>query len=114
MKYRIEVLVAATLFLWSSCKPEPAPISIPAMASVLKDLHFAESYTQVLPFDSLHPVLNRQDSLNRMNAMIYQQHHLTETQFREALQWYQNHPVFFDSVYQIILNDISIQQARSR
>lgn len=81
------------------------------MSGVLLDMHLAESYAQQIPGNKGADLKN-QDSLLRFNADILRKHRVTEAQFKTSINWYKQRPDLLDSIYQSILSEYIIMQAK--
>lgn len=90
-----------------ACKPELPSIAPKNMSKLLKEIHLADAYAQLVPRDSTETSIKNTDSLKAYYSRIFKLHQITEEQFMQNMAWYQEHPDLLDSVYQITLNDIS-------
>jgi hypothetical protein len=108
------VCLLSTIVMLSSCREEKPPLSVNTMSKVLEGFHLADVYARYLPVDSLHPLQAHEDSLRFYQSRILHEQKLEDADFRAALHWYQQHPVWLDSVYQLVLNDLSVKAAARR
>jgi hypothetical protein len=96
------------------CADDTPPIPIQKMSAILTDIHLAESYAQKAPQDIKQLTTKNQDTINAYMAIVFHTHQVSETAFREGLKWYQQHPKLLDSVYQQVLNTLSVKQSELR
>lgn len=103
------------LFLLSqlvSCTNKPEPIPMDKLSKILTEMHIAESYSQYVPKDtSLHEISNK-DSLKIYISAILAENKVSEAAFKQSIDWYKSRPELLDSVYQQVLTDIAIWQAK--
>lgn len=82
-------------------------------------MHLAESYTKSIPRTQTIPdstgviLFTPEDSLLKYNAMILKEFGISKTEFQNSLDHYKKDPVLLDSIYQMILSDIAIMQAKT-
>ena len=96
-----------------SCQREQPPVSVEKMSRILTEIHIAESYSQFVPHDSLvKGIRQNQDSLKLYMSAILRENQLSETAFKQSVDWYKSRPDLFDSIYQQVLTNIAILQAR--
>jgi len=95
-----------------SCKEKAKHLSPARMTEILMDMHLAEAYAQQLPRDSMQVSLKNEDSLLVFNARILNHYQLSETDFKNSIEWYKAHPELLDSIYQNILTEIAILQSK--
>lgn len=71
------------------------------MKDILTDVHLAEAYSNLIVKDSVQKkVFNKNiDSLVLFYKIILNKHHITLSQFDNALQWYSLHPQLLDTAY---------------
>jgi hypothetical protein len=82
------------------------------MRNILMEMHLAESFAQHIPKDSIHFLLKNEDSLRQFNADILHRYSVTEKEFATALNYYKTQGETLDSIYQDLLNELSVRQAR--
>jgi len=98
--------------MFLSCNNEPIPIPIDQLSKILTEMHIAEAYSQYVPKDtSLHEISNK-DSLKIYLSSILAENKITEQAFKQSIDWYKSRPELLDSVYQQVLTDIAIWQAK--
>ncbi|MFN3445230.1 MAG: DUF4296 domain-containing protein [Bacteroidia bacterium] len=77
------------------------------MEAVLYDMHLAEGLLTTEPKGG--------DTTARralgMYEQIYKKHNITPEQFKASYQYYTNNPVVFDSVYNKIIERLSVQES---
>lgn len=106
------------LLLAGACKKN-TNIPVKKMSKILLSMHLAESYTRSIPRSKTIPDSNGlilftpEDSLLKYNAMILKEFKISKTEFRNSLDYYKRNPVLLDSIYQMILADIAIMQAKT-
>ncbi len=88
------------VLLSAACKKGGAPLSEDKMAAVLADIHIAEMRSTQAPRDSVaNTGVRNIDTLAVWYNSVFQHHNLSRGQFRDAMKWYEAHPVALDSVY---------------
>jgi hypothetical protein len=99
MHLRAALLLVFALFF--SCKQEEAyHLSPEKMQQVLFDVHMAEAYSMELPKDSSYKRNERlMDSLAVFYKKIFRHYKITPGQYKQSLNWYQEHPEELDSIY---------------
>lgn len=109
MKYIFTFLFFTSLYF--SCKEKKQYIPIQQLKDILLQMHLAESYALMAPKDS-----NLQYTDTTMLAKHYNQilnqNKITQQDFELSIQHYKDIPGMYDSIYQMILNDISILQSK--
>lgn len=108
-KYYITILFFASLFF--ACKEKKHYIPINQLKDVLLQMHLAESYALMAPKDSN---LQYTDTvlLAKHYNKILMQNNISQKDFELSIQYYKDIPGMYDSIYQMILNDISILQSK--
>ncbi len=108
----------ALLLLADSCRKKE-PLSLKTMSKVLLKMHLAESYVRSIPRtpkpnDSLAAAVPfmHDDSLLKYNAQILKEFKITKADFTASLDYYKQKPLLLDSIYQIVLSDIAVMQAK--
>lgn len=97
----------------NSCSQETKPLSTEKMSTILTEMHVAEAYSQFVGRDSLQSGMKNLDSIKYFDAAILKENNTTETELRQSIDWYKNHPDLLDSVYQQVLTNISIWQVKT-
>ena len=92
------------------CKNDPAPIPVKKMANILREIHLAESFSQLVPIDEGGYMNKNRDTLMVLYQHIYQRHNIDTASFAQAMDWYKTHPKQFDAVYEQVLAQLSIQK----
>ncbi len=77
------------------------------------DVHLAESYAQNKLIDSAGFKIKNQDSLNYYYALIFKKNKITQEQFKYNINYYNKQPILFDSIYEMVMKDISILKAQN-
>lgn len=98
--------------MFASCQQATAPLSMKQMSAILLDLHIAESYAHHLPIDSMHRGLKNEDTLRFLTAQVLKEHHTNEKDLQASLAWYQTQPELLDSIYEQVLNELSIRETK--
>lgn len=97
----------------TGCRQERPALDVKKLAVILRDFHLADAYAQYVPkADSFTQVLKNDDTLKRAYALVLARHQVRESDLRSSLKWYEARPDLLDSVYQLVLTDLAIQQAR--
>lgn len=115
---RLPVTIPSILFLVmavfasSGCKQDKPPINPEQMSSLLLELHLAEAYAQQLAKENATISYKNEDSLLVFNAEILKRQKISEADFRKSLNWYKSRPELLDSIYQNILSNIAILNAK--
>lgn len=102
-------LLFITAILAASCSGKKPPVPFNTFKNVLKELHLSEAAAGV-PGTSFYESFAT-DSSARFNAMVLKKNGISEAQFREALGWYKDRPELLDSVYRLVLNDLTLMQS---
>lgn len=95
-----------------SCKETP-PLSLKVMSKVLLKMHLAESYAQALPKKENSTVHKDPDSLLKYHSMVLDEFHISKASFQKNINYYKKHPDLLDSIYQLVLSDVAILQAKN-
>lgn len=71
------------------------------MQAILTDIHLAESYSTLVPSDSLSRNVfgKNRDSLAIYYKDILAHHQMSYQELVQAMNWYQQHPLLLDSIY---------------
>lgn len=117
MSLRYFTLVLCAIALFSSCELEDAapPTNIPAktMEKILYDMQMADVYSQSVRKDTTQSYgIKNQDSLARYYNEIFAHHSVTYEQFNNTMQWYKEHPMNLDTIYNNVLTRISADEER--
>jgi Domain of unknown function (DUF4296) len=107
------VLIAFLMVLGSSSCKEAQPLPLNVMSKILLKMHLAESYAQALPKRENSTVYKDPDSLLKHHAVILDEHRISKEEFEKSLNYYKKHPDLLDSIYQLILADVAILQAKN-
>ena len=99
--------------LFHSCSEEAEPLSTEKMSTILTEMHIAEAYGQFVGRDSLQTGIKNIDSIKQFDASILKENKVTETEFRQSIDWYKSRPELLDSIYQQVLTNISIWQVKT-
>ncbi len=90
-----------------ACKNKPDTIAVKKMAAILTDIHLTEASAQFYKTnDSI--VVSRQDSSKKYMAIVLGKHQITQQQFTDNIAWYKNNPELLDSVYGLVITNLSI------
>jgi hypothetical protein len=110
MHRNTKVFLGSSLFalvLFWGCKPNvaKAPIDVPQMKAILRDVHLAEAYSGLLAADTIYHQYGSKniDSLAYFYKEILDKHQVSIGLFDSALKWYSLHPMQFDSAYTHLL-----------
>ncbi len=76
-------------------------------------MHIAEGYAQALPKKENSTVPKNPDSLLKYHAMILDEYRISKNEFQTSLNYYKKHPDLLDSIYQLVLADVVILQAKN-
>lgn len=109
IKYLITLIVFALVFL--SCEEKKHYIPIHQLKEVLLQMHLAESYALMAPKDSNVQYIDTVLLAKNYNK-IFMQNNISQKDFELSIQYYKNIPGMYDSIYQMILNDISVLQSK--
>lgn len=101
------------IFFTVSCSKQ-APVPMKKMSEILLRMHLAEAYTQVTPRVENGVSIKQEDSLLKFNAMILKEFNITKKEFNYSLDYYKQEPVLLDSIYQVVLSEIAILQAKNK
>lgn len=83
------------------------------MSKVLLKMHLAESYAQALPKKDNSTVHKDPDSLLKYHTIILDEFHISKVTFEKNINYYKKHPDLLDSIYQLVLADVAILQAKN-
>jgi hypothetical protein len=108
------ITVLLVPFYFSCSKPqEKPPIELDKMKLIVADLSIAEEYAKGLFPDSINNKLDKNpDSLATFYASIWKHHQIDREEFQEAFDWYKSHPLLLDSLYALVLTEITEQQVQ--
>lgn len=102
-----------TCLCFEGCRQDQPALKVKKMAAVLRDFHLADAYAQHVPkAERFNHLLKNEDTLKQSYALVLARHQVTENELRSSLKWYESHPDLLDSVYQRVLSDLAIEQAR--
>ena len=112
--FTIILFVAALL---TSCELEDTPpaTNIPAktVEKILYDMQMADVYSQSVRKDTSESYgIKNQDSLARYYNEIFTHYNVTYEQFNTTMQWYKEHPMNLDTIYNNVLTRISAEEER--
>jgi len=100
-------IILACLFVACSTKAGSDVIPANKMQDILIDMHYADTYSTMVP-DSLNAPGNKnKDSLAQYYRSILQHHNVSVEDFNESIQWYKINPQELDSVYAAMIPKIS-------
>ncbi len=105
------LLVSMMLFSCKQRKERP-PIPEKKMEAVLLDLHLAEVYSQGLGLEQNQRYEKNYDTLPDLYLTVLKHYDLSLQSFDEAIQWYKEHPILLDSLYQNIINRFNELKAK--
>lgn len=106
-------MLVFTCICFEGCRQDQPALKVKKMAAVLRDFHLVDAYAQHVPKAELfNHLLKNEDTLKRGYALVLARHQVTENELRSSLKWYESHPDLLDSVYQRVLSDLAIEQAR--
>jgi hypothetical protein len=107
------IIIACVLTIVSCTQESPLDvkpvnlISEEKMVDILIDVHLTESALSLKNFN--------RDSSMRLYAYykedIYQDHKITESQFRESFDYYARHAKKFDAIYAAVIDSIAVKEA---
>lgn len=101
------------LLVWcASCQTEQAPISEDKLASILQEMHIAETFAQINSSDSNGYMKKNYDTLFVHYSHIYKKYDLDTAAFHQAIAWYKKNPEKFDKVYEQVLSEMSVLKER--
>lgn len=75
-------------------------------------MHLAEAYSQIIPKDSTKQFMKNIDSLEYFDATILKEFHISQQKFNQDIEYYKTQPQLLDSIYQLILSELTILQAK--
>lgn len=108
------VLPALFMLLLSSCsedeKPPEGTLSEEKMASILTDIHLAESRVNRLQLKSLDSSLM---IFNRLKSDIWKKHQVDTTAYRESYSYYMSHPERMTTIYEKVNKKIEEREKNS-
>jgi hypothetical protein len=94
-------LLALFMLLFSACSEEEKPpkgtLSEEKMATILTDIHLAESRVNRLQLKSLDSSLM---IFNRLKSDIWKKHQVDTTAYRESYSYYMGHPERMTTIYE--------------
>jgi len=110
---RLATFVLLAVVFLSACKSKPEdeqpPVNIldkEKMIAVLVDIHLAESYGYMLRVDG-----HERTTITKAEyAKIMNTHGVEYPKFRESYDWYMNHPVVYDLMYEEVINLIKEEE----
>ena len=82
------------------------------MSKILLKMHIAEGYASVLPKEVNSNQLKNMDSLIVFDNTILKEFNISKKTFDENINYYKTQPAKLDSIYLIILNEISLLQTK--
>lgn len=99
------------LFVLACQKAEPIPLK--KMSEILLKMHIAEGYAQVMPKGENSTAFKNLDSLLMYDSMILKEYKISKQQFQASIQYYKKKPELLDSIYQIMLSEVAVLQAKN-
>jgi hypothetical protein len=120
IKNHLPLTIALLLFILftNSCKskkPQP-PIPEKTMEKVIVDIQLAESYSLGISSDTGRESITRfqknTDSLFNFYSAILNHYDLSYATFREAVDWYKNHPDNLDTLLSGAIEELNRQKAK--
>lgn len=110
---RLLTVFTAVAITLCSCKTKLQDVEPPEgildkeeMVAVLVDIHLAESYGYMLRLNEDQKIDFERDEY----AKVFKLHHLTLEHFEKSYQWYIDHPVVFDLMYDKVIEGINLQE----
>ncbi len=98
-----------------SCKEEEIipPISVEKMKSIVLDIQLAETYSTGLGTDTTQNITfkKNEDSLALFYTSIWKHHDIDASEFENYYTWYKEHPIYLDSVFTLVLEEMSKEKA---
>lgn len=107
------LLLVAILLQATACQKRteaPPPLSREQMVSLMMEIYLSEARTSLLPLDkdsSYRLFMAHQDSL-------LQRHGLQDSTLRKAYAYYLEHPTELESIYDAIIDSLSLREQRLR
>ena len=112
-----KLIILACICILFSCTDKSALDAKPAdllteeqMSRVLVDIHITESALSLKN-------LNRDSSLSiyaGYKADIFQEHHITEEQFKQSYDYYSKHSDKLDHIYEVVIDSIGAKEAKGK
>lgn len=110
VRFLVWLFLLASLFSCSKEGKEEAPLTRDQMVSLMMDVYLAEARTTLLPIhrDSAYRLfLPYQDSLLR-------RHGIADSTLKKAYGYYLRHPAAFESIYDAIIDSLSLREQKMR
>ncbi len=89
-----------------STKPPKDVLDNEQMIAVLVDIHLAESYGYMERITHIEKTA----LLTREYGKVLKTHNLSLEKLQKSYDWYMNHPVIFDEMYDKVIEQIKIQE----
>jgi uncharacterized protein YaeQ len=99
------------MLLFSACSEDEQPpkgtLSQEKMATILTDIHLAESRVNRLQLKSLDSSLM---IFNRLKSDIWKKHQVDTTAYRESYSYYMTHPEQMAAIYEKVNKKIEVRE----
>lgn len=117
MRLRYFTIIFCAIALFSSCEVEdtiPATnIQAKTFENILYDMQMADVYSQSVRKDTTENYGQKnQDSLSRYYNEIFKHYNVTYDQFNTTMQWYKEHPMNLDTIYNNVLTRVSADEEK--
>ena len=114
-RYFTIIFCAAALLTSCDLEDTPPATNIPArtVEKILYDMQLADVYSQSVRKDTTESYgIKNQDSLARYYNEIFTHYNVTYEQFNTTIQWYKEHPMNLDTIYNNVLTRISAEEEK--
>ena len=106
-------LLFSVLLVLNGCKTKPEDVSVPEnilsedeMTAILADMHTAEAFGYMLRIEGDEKEKMQRDEYSKIFAI----HEVSLAQFEESYQWYLDHPLIFNNLYDEVIEHVKTSE----
>lgn len=107
------IFLFSALLLLNACKTKPEDVSVPEdiiaeeqMIALMADMHIAEAYGYMLRLETEE----KEEMQRREYSKIFALHGVDYGKFQVSYQWYMDHPVIFNRLYDDVIERVKTQE----